>query len=175
MFWKRKKKKFICSQCGEFHKEWPSLAYQAPLHYHVLTQEEKEARAFLNDDFCTIKNESDEYRFIRVVLEQKIKNHSGLFLEYGLWVSLSETSFEDYRKNFKQGKKTTYFGWLSNRIDGYEDTTNIPMDVYAANDGIRPVVVPQKGSDHQLVRNFYEGISKEEAERRIHLTLENNR
>ena len=48
-------------------------------------------------------------------------------LEYGLWVSLSEKSFEDYSANFiNEHHEANYFGWVSNDIAEYE----FPKEVF---------------------------------------------
>ena len=176
MFWKRKKKEeFNCSQCGENHEELGALAFEVPNYLLAITKEERESRVTMNDDFCIVQGDERDYWFIRVVLEQRIIDHPDLLLEYGVWVSLSEKSFMDYDEHFKSGKKTGYFGWFNNLISEYDNTVNIPCDVYATNDGQRPIIVPHEDHDHPFVRDFYNGISKEEAERRIHLVLKNNR
>ena len=90
---------YICKNCGEKHYEMPALAFNAPFHYHILSSQEKEQIVDLDDDFCIIKHDDQTDRFIRVVLRQKIMD-SCEFLEYGLWVSLSENSYKDYQKNF---------------------------------------------------------------------------
>ncbi|HEX4875704.1 MAG TPA: DUF2199 domain-containing protein, partial [Chitinophagaceae bacterium] len=59
-------------------------------------------------------------------------------------------------------------GWLSNDIPEYEiPEGSIPTTVFTRKDGLRPEVVPHKDFDHQLVRDYYEGITKAEAEKRI--------
>jgi len=68
-------------------------------------------------------------RFIRCVLFQKI-NDCCENLEYGLWVSLSEKSFDDYYENYNnENHETQYFGWLSNSIPDYEFDINIPKKI----------------------------------------------
>lgn len=175
MFWKRNNKKLQCSQCEGIHEEWPALVYLSPLQYDELTEEEKNSRATLSGDFCLIQDTPETYRFIRVVLVLPIIDYPELTLEYGLWVSLSEKSFADYQEHFSSGKETGYFGWLCNNIEGYNKTLNIPMDVYASKDGSRPLIAPHQDHDHPLVNDYYLGISKEEAERRVHLVLKNHR
>src|SRR5436190_20167554 len=105
--------KYICSCCGQEHEDWPTLAYSSPTHYERLTDEEKENIAELSSDFCIIRNTEQTDRFIRCTLSQKVIDHCEN-LDYGLWVSLSEKSFQDYSDNFKnENHVTSYFGWLS--------------------------------------------------------------
>jgi len=93
-------------------------------------------------------------------------------LEYGLWVSLSEKSFEDYLSNYNnENYETEYFGWLSNYLDGYEDTTKIPVTIFTRREGQRPEIIPHEYYNHPFVKDYYNGIIKLEAERRINEML----
>ena len=66
---------------------------------------------------------------------------------------------------------TSYFGWLSNQLPEYEDMSQIPTAVFTKAGNDRPEIVPQKDYDHQFVKDYYNGISKSEAERRINEML----
>jgi hypothetical protein len=64
-------------------------------------------------------------------------------LDYGIWVSLSEKSFNDYIANFDEpDRKGVYFGWICNNLLGYDSTISIPSDVYLQSNGNRPVIIP---------------------------------
>lgn len=53
-------------------------------------------------------------------IDDKVNDHSE-DLEYGLWVSVSQKSFQDYSGNFQNpNHEAKYFGWLSNDIPEYE-------------------------------------------------------
>ena len=163
--------KFKCECCGKEHEEWPSLAYSSPTHYNNLTEEEKQTIAELTSDFCEIKYSDQTDKFIRCTLNQKIIDHCQ-DLEYGLWVSLSDKSFDDYSENFNNDNhETKYFGWLSNYLPDYENTTNIPTAVYTRKGNLRPEIIPNNDSEHQFVKDYFNGITKEEAERRINNML----
>jgi hypothetical protein len=159
--------KFKCSCCGEIHEEWPALTFNSPDNYDCLTEIEKENIGEINSDFCTIKHNDQTDRFIRCTLIQKVNDHCE-DLDYGLWVSLSEKSFADYEKNFnKESEEKGYFGWLCNDLIDYEFTESVPMDVITRKNGQRPELFPHKSFDHPFVKDYYNGISKKEAERRI--------
>ncbi|MEO8532898.1 MAG: DUF2199 domain-containing protein [Flavobacterium sp.] len=159
--------KFTCECCGEQHEGWPALTYISPNNYSWLSDEEKEAIAVIDEDFCVIKYPDEVGRFIRCVLIQKVNDHCE-DLEYGLWVSLSEKSFEDYLANFdNEDHETQYFGWLSNEINEYEFSASIPTTVVTQKGNNRPVIFPHENFDHPFVKDFYEGITKTEAENRI--------
>jgi hypothetical protein len=163
--------KYICSHCGAEHNEWPAISNKAPDNYANLSQEEKETIAEISSDFCVITYPDQVDRFIRCTLTQKVTDHCE-DLDYGLWVSLSEKSFNDYSDNFdNESHEATYFGWLSNHIEGYEFNDSIPMTVYTRTGNHRPNIMPHKDFDHPFVIDYYNGITKQEAERRINVAL----
>lgn len=164
--------KFKCSCCGKIHEEWPALTFIAPDNYNCLSENDKINTGYLDSDFCTINHSEQIDRFIRCTLTQKVNNHCEN-LDYGLWVSLSEKSYVDYEKNFKkESEEKAYFGWLCNDIIDYDFSESIPMDVITRNNGQRPELIPHKDFDHPFVKDYYNGISKKEAERRISNMLE---
>jgi hypothetical protein len=160
--------KYICDCCGKEHESWPAITYNAPNSYSNLSSEEKEEIAVIDQDFCVIKYADDHIdRFIRVVFIQKVNDHCEN-LEYGFWVSLSETSFKDYLENFdNENHETQYFGWLSNYIPQYQFENSIPTTVVTKSGNDRPEIFPHNDFDHPFVKDFYNGITKEEAEKRI--------
>ena len=86
--------------------------------------------------------------------------------------SLSEKSFQDYSENFNNSShEVKYFGWFSNDIPEYEIFESIPTTVYTRLNGLRPEIVPHEGFEHALVHDYYHGITKVEAERRIQAML----
>lgn len=159
--------KFKCSRCGEIHEEWPALAFISPDNYAGLSEEDKKSIGYIDSDFCTINHSEQIDRFIRCTLIQKVNDHCQ-DLSYGLWVSLSEKSYLDYKKNFKNNdEEKSYFGWLCNDLLDYEFSESIPMNVYPKNNGQRPEIEPHSDFDHPFVKDYYNGISKQEAEKRI--------
>ena len=159
--------KYICNSCGQEHEEWPALSYFSPAKYHLLSENDKQKVATLDSDFCVINNPDQTDRFIRCTLTQKVTDHCKN-LEYGLWVSLSEKSFQDYMDNFdNENHETGYFGWLSNNLPDYEFKESIPTNVYTRLGNQRPEIIPHKNFDHLFVYDYFNGITKAEAERRI--------
>lgn len=160
--------KYICDCCGKEHESWPAITHNAPNSYNNLSTQEKEEIAVIDQDFCVIKYADDHIdRFIRVVFIQKVNDHCEN-LEYGFWVSLSETSFKDYLENFdNENHETQYFGWLSNYIPQYDFSNSIPTTVVTKSGNDRPEIFPHNDFDHPFVKDFYNGITKEEAEKRI--------
>jgi hypothetical protein len=159
--------KYTCSCCGKEHTEWPSLTFDSPMNYNILSEEDKQSIGQLDSDFCVIRHKDQTDRFIRCTLTQKIVDHCEN-LEYGLWVSLSEKSFQDYSDNYEnENHETQYFGWLCNDIPGYDFEQSVPTTVYTRLGNQRPEIVPHNDFDHPFIRDYYEGITKAEAERRI--------
>ncbi len=159
--------KYKCSQCGQEHEGWPALAYSSPTNYDKLSEEEQKSRCELSDDFCIIRHPEQTDRFIRCTLTQKVNGHCE-DLEYGLWVSLSEKSFQDYSDNYNnENHEACYFGWLCNDLPKYDFTNSIPTTIYTRTGKQRPEIVPHKDHEHPFVEDYYNGIAKEEAEGRI--------
>jgi hypothetical protein len=169
----KSKKIFSCSICGNEHSDWPALAFKSPANYDVLSDKEKSELGKLDSDFCEIHYKDQIARFIRVTLSQKV-NDNCENLDYGLWVSLSEASYLDYKSNFNnQNHETGYFGWLCNNIPEYGDTMSIPCDVITKKENSRPEIFPHQNFDHPFVRDYYDGITKIEAEERINQMIKN--
>ena len=166
---------FNCSVCGQVHEGFPALGFDAPYFYHNLSDKDKEEIAELSDDFCIIRHPDQTDRFIRVVLNQKIIDFPET-LQYGVWVSLSEKSFNDYKEHYNSTDHlTTYFGYLSNQLPSYDNTLSIKTNVETAADNNRPEIFPHDDQmDNPFVRDYFEGISREEAERRIHAAYGND-
>ncbi|MCA6451561.1 MAG: DUF2199 domain-containing protein [Chitinophagaceae bacterium] len=166
------KTKYTCTNCGDVHDEWPALAFDSPTSYNVLPENIKEKIGELTSDFCIVRHPEQTDRFIRGTLTIKVNDYCE-DLEYGLWVSLSEKSFQDYTANFGNiNHEAKYFGWLSNDIPEYEiPEGGIPTTVFTRKDGSRPEIIPHEDFNHQLVRDYYEGITTDEAESRIQAML----
>ena len=176
MFWKRKKVSnsgFKCSQCGEHHESWPALGYGAPWHYSQLSEQQQKDIATIDEDFCEIHWKDQTDRFIRTTLSIPVHNFE-LDLEYGLWVSLSEKSYNDYSDNYdRTDYEAGYFGWICNKLIGYEDSLSVPTDVNTQLGTRRPILNLHRDHEHQLISDFISGITKEEAEQRIHEMMKN--
>lgn len=162
---------YICSVCGKEHLDWPAIAWDSPTQYDVLSAEDKERIGKLGSDICTIEHPDQTDRFIRCTLHQPVIEHSET-LDYGVWVSLSDKSFNDYLEHYSEDHETQFFGWLCVNIPPYDETLNVPTMVRTRSNGERPYVVPHEDHDHPFVRDFYEGISFAEATRRVHEVLD---
>lgn len=162
--------KYICQCCGEEKEDWPAIAYSYHNFYSCLSEEELK-NTELSSDLCVIKEEQDTHRFIRTVLVQKVVDDCR-DLDYGIWVSLSEKNFNEYVENYDNKEfEAEYFGWLSTYLPGYDFRESVPTTVIVNNSIGRPFVYPHQSYDHPFVDDFYNGITKEEAEKRINRIL----
>lgn len=112
----------------------------------------------LSDDFCMI--ERRDY-FIRCILEIKIHEIEQPFL-WGVWTTQSEKNFRDYAETFPNSPERQTFGYFSNRLPGYPDTLGLHCHVHWRPGKERPWVEIAP-TDHQLYRDWHEGISWERA------------
>lgn len=153
--------------CGKIHSELPAIGFSAPDYYGGLTEEEKHNIAQISADFCVITHVDQTDRFIRTVLSIPIID-SCEKLDYGIWVSVSEQTFNEYEQNFDQeSEQKTYFGMISNELIDYDETTlGLHVDVKTQKNGLRPEIIPHSGT-HDLISDWENGISLEEAKSRI--------
>ena len=128
----------------------------------------------LTEDFCTITHSEGTDRFIRAVLEVPIHGVEQPFL-WGVWVSLSEKSFDRYRETYNEPiVGECFFGWVCNQIVLYPYEHPRPADVVIQGARSRPLVVLHRGDpeDDLLVIDQGQGISvaraQELAERALH-------
>jgi hypothetical protein len=174
MFWKKLKnrKKYKCPNCDEVHDELPALAFKTPYHYDIHPNDKKKTIAEISSDFCVINHPEQTDRFIRTTMTIKV-NDACEDLNYGIWVSLSKKSFDDYDENFKNDcDSKTYFGMICNEIRDYKESTlGLHVNVVTRNGGIRPEIIPHK-ADHELINDWENGISIKEAEIRVDKLLE---
>jgi hypothetical protein len=144
---------FKCSRCAEVHEGAPSFSYSSPVQYTGLSEAEK-SEAHLGTDLCYI----DDDRFIRVSLEIPIIGRDEPFM-WGVWVSLSQSSFERYRETYDDpAEDEEYFGWFCNRLPFYPDTLNLRTLVHPRSGGIRPWLELEE-TDHPLSTDFHNGIT----------------
>ena len=162
--------KYICQCCGEEKEDWPAIAYNAPYFYKCLSEEELK-NAELTSELCVVEDSEDTHRFIRTVLVQEVTDDCR-DLDYGIWVSLSEKNFNEYVENYDNKEfEAEYFGWLSTYLPDYEFEESVPTTVVVNNSVGRPFVYPHQSYDHPFVDDFHNGITKEEAEKRINRIL----
>ena len=112
------------------HEGLPDVGFDAPIHYHWLTEDQRRTRAMLSTDLCGIEQKGTKDRFVRGCLALPIKSSTEEFV-WGVWVSLSERNFERYAEldgDALEGEGP-WFGWLSGRRITLEPTDH-PLAVH---------------------------------------------
>lgn len=152
---------FTCACCGREIASLPDLAYDAPFHYHGLSQDERSKRARLDADFCVIDGED---HFIRAVCPIPVIGADDHFA-WGVWVSLSAENFQRYRHSFDdddQSKLGGMFGWFCNRLPCYPETLSLQTTVVPQDGGQRPLVwVNQAHAEHPLYVEQRQGMTRQ--------------
>ena len=160
---------FECSTCGETHNDLPELGFEWPDHYVDVPENERDTRINRNSNICTIDN---EMFFIRGVLRIPLTDIDKDF-GIGVWVSQKEQNFETYIDNFNSSTIGPFFGWLSNTIPFYkEDTINLKTMAHFQDGDQRPLIVPDE-NEHQLFKDYENGISQHTAWEYMSPYLEN--
>lgn len=150
---------FTCAQCQEQH-DLAELSFgaEAPLQWQLLSDAER-ARSELGHEQCVIEAEGGPHFFVRACLEIPIQNTAQSFT-WGVWCSLSETSFHDMSANWDRADRISlgpYFGWLCSVIPGYPNTAFLRTLLRQRAVGERPLVEIEQ-SAHLLSVHQREGI-----------------
>jgi len=158
--------RFKCSQCDEWHEGRPSVGYNAPHYYAVLSPEEQKTQANCDSDFCIVRHAEGPGadHFIRAVLEVPIIGTNDAFM-WGVWSSLSETNYRAYEQCFSDETDAggdAYPGWFSNNLAGYPSTLGLKCQVRLRSEGRRPLIELDAG-EHPLCRDYHNGITLEQA------------
>ena len=160
---------FKCSSCGETHEGSPSFGFNAPDTYLEQSDKTREAGT-LGADLCQFEDEDGLHYFLRVVLEIPIHGASDPFL-WGVWVAISEESFEHYVENCDQSiEGDIYFGWFCNSLPYYQDTYALATDVHLRPNGDRPYLAIHQ-AEHELYKDYVEGIDIEKARKVAELCI----
>jgi hypothetical protein len=112
---------FRCGTCGEWHRGLPlGYGYHHPDYWSENLK--GKVGCFLNADLCVIE---DRDYFVRGLVEIPVIG-TDLRFRWGVWSSLSKSNFDKTVKLWKDPKlldEPWYFGWLSNSIHIYPQTS----------------------------------------------------
>lgn len=150
---------FTCAQCGESHNGLFDLACAAPAPYLEATEAERARDFELSDDLCVWNG---EHFFVRAVLPIPVHGLDDFFA-YGVWSSLSPENFALYKAHWEEPAAEglgPWFGWFSNRLEGYPDSRNLKSRVHPRDGGERPLIELEP-TDHALALEQRRGISVE--------------
>ncbi|WP_455291543.1 DUF2199 domain-containing protein [Vibrio parahaemolyticus] len=160
---------FKCSSCEEIHEGSPSFGFRAPDPYLEQSEEVQNAGK-LGSDICYYEDEDGYHYFIRVVLEIPIIGVEAPFM-WGVWVSLSESSYNHYVETFEQPDiGHGYFGWLCNYLPYYENTYALATDVNIQSVSECPTIVLHE-TEHELYQDFIGGIDVSKAQKIAELCM----
>lgn len=145
---------FVCAGCGQRHEGLPyDVGFDVPN-----VPSEALAGATCTEDTCII----GEDRFVRGCLEIPIIGGPGP-LTYGVWVTLSHKSFDEYVAHAGQTRcylDGPYFGWFWSAITRWPNTMKLKTHVHPRPSGLRPLIELEP-TDHPLAVAQREGISVE--------------
>src|SRR5262245_55990007 len=105
---------FTCSRCGTMHDVPMSCAFEAPLYWYDLPQDEPQHRAVLDEELRTLDNLSS-YSTARLGVPRHERPEP---FEWVVWVSPTAASFHQVVATWEQsGRKVELrcFGWLGRR------------------------------------------------------------
>ena len=135
------------------------MAFDSPHYYIVIPEDERDNSTWVSHDLCVVEGRD---RFIRCTLEIPIHGSEEGFL-WGVWLSVSEANFEDYRENFEnESHQVRYVGWISNILPCYPNTLQIVGAANLQSNGQRPKI-ELKPTDHSLYADYLNGIPWERA------------
>ena len=156
--------RFKCSICQENHEGLPDYGYRWPDHYFDVPETERKERVVGDEDMCSIDN---EMFFIRGVIQIPVVDYERKF-GIGVWVSQKRENFETYAEKPDTDQIGPFFGWLCNTISFYHpETQSIKTMAHFRGNRLRPLISIEK-SDHQLYKDWSEGITLAKAFEYIH-------
>lgn len=149
-----------CNICDEWHTDLP-FAYgpNFPDLYFDIPEGERDERVEGDKDFCVIDG---EHYFVRGRLEIPVVDSDEVFA-WDVWVSQSAKNFKrtiELMDTEGRESEEPYFGWLSNNLHLYPDTTNLKTNVHTQPVGIVPTIELEP-TDHPLAVEQREGITLE--------------
>lgn len=151
---------WICPCCGEEQTGLiDSVSYQYPDNW-MTGDEQTDPNGKMNEDFCIFDRGNGQMeRYIRCILLLPIQEHERSFM-FGVWISVSEDSWEIYRDGFESGQYSEDWchGFLGNEIGPFPDSFILQCEVVFGEDNNRPEVFFYE-ADHDLVVAQANGIS----------------
>jgi hypothetical protein len=147
---------FVCSVCGEFHAErMLDIRMSLPDAIYVLSDDEREQRASVGDDFAIL---DDERFFVRGLLEIPIPELDGYF-GYGVWTEVAAGDFRELVDHWTDPDQTDPVdAVLANELAPYVATTGLAARLEPVSAERLPSV-ELADSEHPLVAEQRRGIT----------------
>ena len=145
------------------------MAFDAPVNREAL-EDSAQSTFRKNDDFCEVRRASGKTdRFIRCLLPLPVPQLGDVF-RFGVWMSVSENSWNVYRDGYDSGhyEEELCFGYLMHDIPGYEGSLLLHANVVFQSGNLRPKVFLHD-ADHSLVAAQRDGVDVAQIERWVAL------
>jgi hypothetical protein len=158
---------FVCSVCGEYHDEMAlDIRMGLPEPVFELSDDERDERAEIADDWCVFKDLDGVERFyVRGLLQIPIPALEAYF-GYGIWIEVDAASFDRLGELWgdESGRDEPPFaGRLANELAPYEGTVGLPV-MLQLREVERLPSVELVETDHQLRAEQRSGISEARAQ-----------
>lgn len=161
--------KIPCVECGAEHDlDQISLVAPEPAHWAILDEADRSASQLTRDQ-CIVRTAHETAFFVAANLVVPVRGTGGEFT-WGVWVSLSERSFEEMQELWESPEREAhgpYFGWLCTAIPAYPDTMYLKTMVHQRAVGLRPLVELEP-TDHPLAVQQRAGIDPSQLLAAIH-------
>ncbi|MES2108108.1 MAG: DUF2199 domain-containing protein [Bacteroidota bacterium] len=150
---------FICSQCGELHKEIP-MAYnaEAPYAYYGLSPNEADKRCAKDEEVCVI-DKADFY--VKGTLHIPVDGRENFC--WTVWAKISKEDFERSEEVWDDENRILeqpYPGTLATQLHVYPDSLGLAVKVRTQKPGTRPEIEVME-ADHPLFFEQESGIDME--------------
>lgn len=143
--------RWTCSCCGKEMVGLPmDVAFKAPSGWDTLSDEDRKA-SMLGDDFCRMVYADGRIdHFIRGLMLLPVNDLEEDF-GFGVWVSVSEKSWNIYDEGFDSGDYAfeQCFGYLMHDIPGFPNSFLMHCNVKMRPGNLRPLIELQD-TEHPL-------------------------
>ncbi len=152
---------FVCSVCGEFHAErMLDIRLSLPDPIFALDDEERDARAWLADDFAVL---DEERFFVRGLLELPILELGSRF-GYGTWVEVAGYEFQQLLEHWQDPDQfAPVKGTVANELAPYVGTEGLRATLSPVSVDTLPSVTLDDAA-HPLVADQQAGITADRSD-----------
>src|SRR5262245_51704360 len=150
-----------CPTCGDEHELLDPI-FVRPDVILAMSVAEKKGRVFETDDICALRGEAggpDRF-FVRCTLAVRLLDAPGVS-RWGLWVEVSgedSVIIRDAWDDPSQDKLPPMQARLSNRVQGYPDTIDLPVSLRLTGPSTRPELSLPADSLHPFVQECARGV-----------------
>jgi hypothetical protein len=157
---------FTCSVCGVTHAgETRDVRAGLPQPIFRLEEDERNARAYVEDDFAVLYQPDGARHFVRGLLRLPIEGEEDGYFAYGAWVEVSKEdviALGELWDDAEGWRVEPFSGSLANELTPYSRTEGLPALLRLREVNLLPLVELAEG-EHELVAAQREGISAHRA------------